>query len=318
MPLSRVSRFLASLSRRAAGADARRPPMPIVVGSPRSGTTLLRLMLDSHPELAIPPETGFLRLAPDLEGSGDALRARFFEAVTTFPASAPAWPDFGLPAEEFRRGLQEIEPFTVVEGARLFYRLYAARFGKRRWGDKTPPYALQLPLLADLLPEARFIHLVRDGRDVAVSLRQRWFSPGHDIEVQAKHWCDYVATARRDGPATGRFLEVRFEDLVRGPEAVLLRICRFVELDYHPGMLRYPERTGDRLAEHGARYRPDGAVAVSREERLRQQEHVGLPPDVEKIGVWRTALSREECLRFEAIAGDWLATYGYPSIGVGG
>lgn len=292
--------------------------MPIVVGSPRSGTTLLRLMLDSHPELAIPPETGFLRLAPGLEGSGEVLRTRFFEAVTTFPASAPAWAEFGLPAEDFRRGLQEIEPFTVVAGVRLFYRLYAARFGKRRWGDKTPAYARQLPLLADLLPEAHFIHLVRDGRDVAVSLRQRWFSPGHDIEVLARHWCDHVATARRDGPATGRFLEVRFEDLIREPEAVLLRICRFVELDYRPDMLRYPERAGDRLAEHGDRYRPDGVLLVSRQERLRQQEHVGRPPDVERIGVWRRVLSREECLRFEVIGGHLLAAYGYPRAGAGG
>ena len=67
--------------------------MPIIVGSPRSGTTLLRLMLDAHPDLAIPPETGFLTLGPSLTGRGDSLHQRFRAAVTRHPADAPAWGD---------------------------------------------------------------------------------------------------------------------------------------------------------------------------------------------------------------------------------
>jgi hypothetical protein len=66
--------------------------MPIIVGSPRSGTTLLRFMLDSHPELAIPPETGFLVLGPKLRGRGDKLREKFFRGIINFPSKAPAWP----------------------------------------------------------------------------------------------------------------------------------------------------------------------------------------------------------------------------------
>jgi hypothetical protein len=286
--------------------------MPIIVGSPRSGTTLLRLMLDSHPEMAIPPETGFLPAAQKLEGKGDELRERFFEMIVTFPASAPAWGDFQIRKEAFHARLEEIRPFSIADGFRLFYRMYAARFGKARWGDKTPLYCQHLPYLQDLLPEARFIHLVRDGRDAAVSLRERWFSPGFEIETQAHHWRDNVEAARRDGPGCRHFLEVRFEDLVQAPEAVLRRICGFVDLDYHPDMLRFPERAPGRLEEHRTRYRPDGSVLVSHEERLRQQAHVQNPPDASKIGIWRQALSEEEARRFEEIAGDLLAAYGYP------
>jgi hypothetical protein len=288
--------------------------MPFIVGSPRSGTTLLRFMLDSHPDLAIPPETWFVPAVKQLEGEGDALRERFFQTVATFPTDAPVWRDFGISGAAFHEALREIRPFSAPDGLRLFYRMYAARFEKPRWGDKTPGYSHHLPLVQDLLPEARFIHIVRDGRDAAVSLRERWFSPGREIEVQARHWRDNVTTARTGGAACRHFLEVRFEDLLQDPETVLRQICAFVELDFHPAMLRYPERVPERLEEHRARYKTDGTLLVSREERLRQQSHTRLAPDLEKIGVWKRELSEQEARRFEEIAGDLLAAYGYPRL----
>ncbi len=304
---------IAKLLARLRGASSRRlPPMPVVVGSPRSGTTLLRLILDSHPRLAIPPETWFLPAAQKLTGSGDALREEFFQMVVSYPASAPAWNDFQISADDFHARLRQIEPFSAADGFRLFYRMYAERFGKPRWGDKTPLYCRHLPYLQELLPEARFVHIVRDGRDAAVSLRERWFSPGFDIAIQAGHWRDNVAAAREGGAACRYFLEVRFEDLLREPEGTVRRICRFVELDYHPAMLQYPERAPSRLEEHRTRYRTDGSVLVSQEERLRQSAHTRQPPDLAKIGSWRQALSTEECRRFEEIAGHLLAAYGYP------
>lgn len=286
--------------------------MPFLVGSPRSGTTLLRLMLDAHPDLAIPPETWFLTQGRHLQGRGEALREQFFQMIVTFPASAPAWGDFQIPAAEFRRRLAEIRPFTVADGFRLFYRMYAGRFGKSRWGDKTPLYSHHLRYIEELLPEARFVHIIRDGRDAAVSLRERWFSPGHDIGVQAAYWRDNILAARREGAACRHYLEVRFEDLIRDAEAVLRRICAFVDLDFRPEMLRYYERAPLRLEEHQARHKADGGVLVSREERLRQQAHTLRSPDPAKIGLWREALTEEEARRFEAVAGSVLAACGYP------
>src|SRR5262245_38828142 len=108
-------------------------PMPIIVGAPRSGTTLLRLMLDAHSTLAIPPETGFLPIG--FGKTGD-LRRSYFEKVTQYPVDAPAWDDFGLTKDEFWFALRGIEPFQIEDGIRCFYRLYARRLGKSRWGDK--------------------------------------------------------------------------------------------------------------------------------------------------------------------------------------
>src|SRR5687767_5630613 len=112
-----------SPSNQSRAGDSHYAPMPIIVGAPRSGTTLLRFMLDAHPEIAIPPETGFLIVGPTLKGKGDKLRQRFFHAVTNYPESSPAWPDFEISAEEFRSALEEIVPFDISEGFRAFYRL---------------------------------------------------------------------------------------------------------------------------------------------------------------------------------------------------
>ncbi len=294
------------------------PPMPIIVGAPRSGTTLLRFMLDAHPEMAIPPETGFLVLAPQLASQGRALRERFFEAITCYPPEAPAWRDFGIADGDFRVALQGIEPFTVTEGYRAFYRLYARRYGKPRWGDKTPMYGMHLQAIARTLPEARFVHIIRDGRDVALSLRPLWFSPGSTIETLANHWSHWVSTTRRDGLRCRHYLEVHFEDLVREPRAALMRICAFVDLGYHSGMLRYHRRSPLRLTEHRDRNRIDGSVLVTQEQRYHQQQRTTQPPDISRVFAWKRSLSPAERARYEAIAGEVLERCGYEVADHGG
>src|SRR5512139_722683 len=150
------------------GADraaAAHPPLPIVVGCPRSGTSLLAVMLDSHPQLAIPPETEFLVPATRLAGAGDALRRRLFEVMTVGKEGASTWIDCGLDAEAFRRRLEAVEPFRVADGVRAFYAMYAERQGKARCGDKKPHYVGALPAIGALLPEAHFVHIIRDPRD---------------------------------------------------------------------------------------------------------------------------------------------------------
>lgn len=288
-----------------------REPMPVIVGSPRSGTTLLRFMLDAHPEIAIPPETGFLVLANQFTGIGDDLRKEFFDALRHYPAEAPAWQDFGIPDEQFWNALRETDPFSVPDGYRAFYRAYAARFGKRRWGDKTPMYCLNLPAIASVLPEAHFVHIIRDGRDVALSLRRMWFSPGESMEAQAEHWCRCVATARQHGAQCGKYLEIRFEDLVSNCERTLRTICEFIGLAWSADVLGYHLRTRERLTEHRGRMRSTGSLLVSHAERLQQQALVVLPPQAARAHAWKDTMSDDDRARFEAIAGDLLRELGY-------
>lgn len=290
---------------------AKPPPMPIVVGSPRSGTTLLRLMLDSHPELAIPPETGFLTIGRDLALVESNAKRHFAQALINFPPDAPGWGDFQIPGEEFIARIEALEPFTVSDGFRCFYQLYAERFGKVRWGDKTPLYLLKMPMIESLLPEARFIHIVRDGRDCAASLRSRFFSPGHAIAVQAGYWRTNVLTGRIEGAKCKHYIEIHYEELLRRPSDVLSLVCEFIELPFDPRMLDYYAYAPQRIGEHMGRVRNDGTVLITQQERHAQQALTLSPPDVGRIGAWRQQLSENEAREFEAIAGDALVRFGY-------
>ena len=287
--------------------------MPIIIGSPRSGTTLLRLMLDAHPDLAIPPETGFLVPCTTLGDEGAVSREDFFQTVSRYPAEAPGWHDFQISQDTFRAALLAIEPFTVADGIRAFYRLYASRFDKSRWGDKTPLYCMHVQSIEALLPEARFVHIIRDGRDVALSLRSMWFAPGRDIETLATHWRQCVTTGRQQGARCRHYMEVRYEQLVEDSRKVLSEICAFLALDFDDRMLRYHELAPERLREHQGRHRPDGSVVVTHEQRLGQQYRTTQPPDASRVSVWKQEMPRDEQQRFEAIAGDVLGEFGLAS-----
>src|SRR5581483_10402858 len=130
----------------------------IVLGVGRSGTTLLRVLLDRNPTVAIPYVSFFVpQLAhrhgrrPNLDDFG-RLRTLY---------------DWGIGPDDVRPRLRE--GMTTGEAISAIFETYAERQGKERWGDKTPLYMQQLPLLERLFPEALWVHLVRDGRDAALS-----------------------------------------------------------------------------------------------------------------------------------------------------
>jgi len=283
--------------------------MPIIVGAPRSGTTLLRFMLDVHPALAIPPETGFL--APLAMQSDSISPVDFYRILTTYPQDLPGWEDFGIDRRVFWAHLGQINPFSAAEGVREFYRLYAARHGKRRYGDKTPMYCQHMRSIEALLPEAHFIHIIRDGRDVAGSLQKMWFAPTRDIGGLAGFWSDLVRRTREAAASTRQYMEVRYESLVYDPEPVLRSICDFIQLEFSPRMLRYWEHTPERLREHRARRGSDGEVVITHEGRLQQQRLTMEPPQKSRTFAWRREMSPADQLEFHRVAGDTLDDLGY-------
>jgi hypothetical protein len=264
-------------------------------------------MLDAHAALAIPPETGFVPVAADLDGSGDDVRARFMAVVV----GSETWPDLCIDAGALHAAIHAIEPFTVSGAVRAFYRLYAARFGKPRWGDKTPTYSASLDRIRRVLPEARFIHLIRDGRDVALSLAPLWFAPGRDPETLARAWRTQIEAARRLGANRVDYLEVRYEALVEHPRRELARVCAFLDLPYDERMERWHETARERLAEHRSRFRPDGSLLISHEERVYNQRFTMRPPALERVFRWRREMDGDTLARFERVAGDLLETLGY-------
>ena len=281
-------------------------PAPFVFGAARSGTTLLRLMLDSHPQLAIPPETHFI---PHVARKEPSSPSAFLSVVT----GSPRWGDWHLDEEELRGSLEALDPFTNGEALRVFYRAYAARFGKPRWGDKTPAYATHLLLIEELLPEAAFVHLIRDPRDVVASVLSAdvpWWGTGGAREA-AERWRDRVGTARHQGSRCRHYLEARFEELIHHPEQTLRRMCGFVGLPWDPEMLAYTERATDRLSELGSLPYPGGKRMAPGSERRALHSLTTQPPLASRIGTWEKRLSATDVRDIEKVAGDLMTEFGY-------
>jgi hypothetical protein len=285
----------------------RHPPAPFVVGMNRSGTTLVRMMLDAHPRLTIPPESHFI---PDLikvarEGAATP------EALLKVIVSQREWGDFGLTAEELLDRFRAIEPLSAGAAIRAFFEAYAQRVGKPRWGDKTPRYVTRMRLIEDALPEAHFVHVIRDGRDVALSVRDRSVKD-FTVERVAQRWKEKVSKARRDAPLLKHYIEIRYEDLVLDPENALRRVCEFAEIEYDAAMLDYHEHAEQRLREM-ERELParDGKAHLSVERRMATHARTTEPPDPERVTRWRGEMSPEDRASFESVAGDLLAELGY-------
>ncbi len=289
------------------------PPAPFVVGVGRSGTTLLRMMLDAHPEMAIPPETHFL---PPMIEQFSRLRVtpeRVLEAIREAPQSG--LPESGVDENELLARLRNVKPLNAPDSIRAFYGLYAERAGKQRWGDKTPRYVTSLAKLGRAVPEARFVHMIRDGRDVALSTNRRLVelrgSKPVPAERMAKRWRHRILSARRVEQVQGRYMEIRYEDLVRDTEPALRGVCEFVELDWDPVMLSYHERAAERLQEMNRERERGSRRTLTGEERMQAHAMTTKPPQEERIEVWKTEMEEPYREEFEAFAGDLLAELGY-------
>jgi hypothetical protein len=294
-------------SRPGAGSAEDDRVMPIVVGAIRSGTTLLRLMLDAHSKIAMSPETAFPEtLFQDaLSLPGEAVAARVVEQ--------PKWVDLGIDRDAYREACRGR---SGPEALWLVWDRYRQRHAKPIVGDKSPSYVRFLPSIARVLPGIRVIHLIRDGRDCFASQMHSRFSL-QSVAIrsparQASDWCDAVGAGRRDGPSLPAYLEIRYEDLVRDTAGVLEQICRFLGQDYEPAMFRYHERAARRLEELGDRVVEGGRVQ-RREVRRAAFSLTASPPDELRIGRWLETLLPLEVDEYEAIAGPMLAACGYES-----
>jgi hypothetical protein len=263
------------------------PPL-LILGVRRSGTTLLRVMLDRHSELAVPDETYFVPQLADRHLRGIDPDA-FLDDVGRVV-------DWELPLDELRARLCDGMP--VGEAIGTVYAVYANEHGKPRWGDKTPMYMQNLRLLERLFPDALFVHLIRDGRDAALSflalprgiVTETWMHPRTAVDF-ACQWRTEVAAARRLGRRVGsRYLEVRYEELVDDVESVLQRICTFAGLEYEPAMVDYA-----------------GNVDVS----AKPHQQRLLQPPTTGVRDWRGQMPAGDVEAFEHVAGDLLRELGY-------
>jgi hypothetical protein len=279
--------------------------MPLVVGAIRSGTTLLRLMLDAHSQIAISPETSFpeslFRKAVELNG----------EALSELVVAHSKWSDLGLDRNEY---LGLCKNLTGIESLKLVWKLYGKRQSKPIVGDKSPGYVKILPVIRSTFPDVRVIHIIRDGRDCFASQMHSRFSlfskKIRTAAMQASEWQDAVEAGRKFGPWPSKYLEVRYEQLILNTPQVLKEICSFLGVNYEPAMLNYHVRAEERLQELGDRL-VEGERLQEGELRRAAFSLTQRAPDDTRIGRWRETLLPEAVQEYEKVAGPLLSELGY-------
>lgn len=276
--------------------DVGSPPF-FIVGADRSGTTLLVLMLDRHPEVAIPSEGHFIpQLWRQRRRYGADDRIENLDRLLHDLLSHPSFRYWNLPADSIRRELGSTESPQFAAAIAAAYSAFARSQGKTRWGDKTPEYVSHIPLLATLFPEARFVHMIRDPRDVALSTLDLNRLHRH-AATSAFLWARKIRSAREAEKwlGSGRYHEVRYEALVSDPRNELQRLADFLALPFDERMLDHDPRSIERIPP-----------------RMRHMHsRLALPPTT-GLRDWRTQMRPTDLVEVEAIAGAEMEATGYP------
>ncbi len=242
----------------------------------------MRAILTCHPNISIPPESYVL---------GRAIwRYRFYSflpwnlLVRLVISEFESWNQFYLwdlnLVDFYQQALNYPEEqrslSRLLDG---FYSYYAQikSPGSSRWGDKTPQNTFDLDLIDRIFPTARYIHMIRDGRDVVSSyLAAGFYSNAQDA---AQRWLKSVDTARKFGGKIGpeRYTEITYENLVQNPEIIVRGVCDFLRLDYQEEMLYF-----------------QGVVGALGDTRLAHHANVSQPINANSIGKWRSSLSASD------------------------
>ncbi len=273
-----------------------------MVGCPRWGTTLLRRLVDAHPFVAVIDETRWI-------ASFFERRAGLTPEGMVTPKLVPRLLEYdrfaksGIRREDLEELMPSGEPISYATFVTGVFDLYGQSQDKPLVGDKTPAYVRSIPTLNSLWPEARFIHLIRDGRDVALStinwdrsakLADRFATWREDPVTTAALWWKHMARAGHESGlvlAPNLYHELRYEALIQAPEIACRALCRFLDVPYDAAMLTFHE--GRTKARPGL----DAKKAWL--------------PVTSGLRDWRTEMSEEHTERFEAAAGGLLDELGY-------
>lgn len=270
--------------------------MFFVFGSPRSGTTLLAQNLTAHSRIEIPYETDFIVPAAFIfdrikdPATGRPLLHGLLTASTAYKGGLGPYLDAGQ-----LREIVDSADYNLPGLLNSIYARIAAKAGKQLAGDKSPNDLQYIRIIMKQLREhqdIKFLHIVRDLRDVMVSIKQRGWTRDTDSYFP-RMWSTvnlYLHELMRDTPE--RYLLLRYEDLVRDPEQAFDAACSFLGMDFEPAMLGHEQRA--RRFGH-----------MPHHQRLFQAI------DGERVGIYRHELTADAVLRYEQQADEALRVFGY-------
>lgn len=269
-----------------------------IVGMPRSGTSLLSTLLHAHSELAIAPETHyFTRCWEGQSVSGQEEARRLLECLLRQPGVR----DMALTDDETATVRRTVERAPDPSHRTIFEALietFVHKHGGERWGEKTPAHLEYVEEISTAFPEAVFFVLLRDPRDVSLSLRKMPWNHRRTALDHARRWAQYAQLTRayRQQPSLNVHV-VRYEQLIERPEEVLRKICRTIDVAFEPSMLVENQQEG-------------GALDPEREP---WKEKALRPIDPTNKDKWREEMSRAERKVVEWQAGTEMEAWGYPT-----
>ncbi|MBE9169013.1 sulfotransferase [Pleurocapsales cyanobacterium LEGE 06147] len=266
-----------------------------IFGSARSGTSLLSRIVGAHPRIAIPFESHLYNtFYPWLKFYGDLSLAKNRERLVDDILSTEVMQDW-MPRPERQQILEAIECFDFHGVVAALMNTWTHAQGKQRWGEKTPWHVFYWSEILEAFPNAKIIHIVRDGRDAALSWQQARFGPKH-MYLLARRWVHYLDVIEqvRTAVDSTAFFELRYEDLLANPETVARQICHFLGEEFSPEMLAF--------------YTNDAPYPTDKQNQTNLTKPI-LATNTEK---WRTEMTQRELRIFEAVAGDVLTRYRYP------
>jgi hypothetical protein len=277
------------------------PPV-FIVGANRSGTTLLRLILNAHPRIAVPDEIiyfgSYLAGVPVEHWREPNLSAtayeRFVDRFLESNCAALNELDKDALKDEILAGRRDFRrPYRCVLEA------WARHYGKDRWGEKTPGNLFYADIILDMFPDAQFLYMVRDPRAGVASMQRVSFFP-NDVVFNAlsrrKHDINGRALLKRNVPISQR-RTVRYEDLVRDPEGQMRAICEFLGEDFRPQMLHFHE---------GA----DAYMKNAAEQRY--NETATHPITDDRVDAWKSSLTTDQIAAVESICAPVMRHFEYP------
>lgn len=279
-------------------------PYVFIVGCPRSGTTLFRHVVDAHQQIAITPEAHWIPLWFE-ERRGLAAEGVVTSELIDHFLEHPKFVHFGIATQDLLRLMVREHPMPYASLITGIFDLYGKARGKALVGNKTPDSVRSIRTLHTLWPEARFIHLIRDGRDVALSF-MNWSKvlqkkPGNfstwredPVSTAALWWELNVRCGRRASEWLDPklYYELRYESLIADPAKECSAVCEFLDLPYDEAMLHFHERRKE--SSSGSTVDP------------------AWRPITAGLRNWSTQMSAEDVERFEAVAGKLLDELGYP------
>ena len=266
-----------------------------IVSAPRSGSTLLRLILDAHPRLAIPPPGWLFHFVyPYLYSYGNLNIEDNFQNLVEDIIESPTIKRWPITVNK-KEIVSNVEDRTFRGVYEYLHVLYAKKFKKHRWGEKTPRNSVWIDEIISLFPDAQIIHLLRDGRDVAIDISNADFLPG-TVYAGAQVWRNFVSAIKRSEKKARaeNFFEIQYENLCSDPDNELGKLCEFLG-----------EEFSDKVLSH---HDSNSSLQWSKDPR---HAETAKPISRDFVEMYKSCLKRPELESLNSLLGDMLNSFGY-------